>query len=86
MAQAKKAPVHISGHGVESLPQHSAGKLGISIQAGLIPLAFTPKLVLNLFLGRSAYLSGVLFERRERNPVPRSRSNRYLEPRSGPLR
>lgn len=67
----------------ESRRPHPAGKLGIAIHGGLIPLALTPKFVLNLFLGRRAYLSGVLFERRERNPVLRSWANRYLELRSG---
>jgi hypothetical protein len=72
--------------GFESRPPHSAGKLGIAIHGRLIPLAFTPKLVLNLFLGRKAYLSGLLFERRERNPVLRSWATRCLELRSGLLR
>lgn len=71
-----------SGCECESRPPHSTGKLGIVILGGPIPLAFTSKLVLNLFLGRRAYLSGVLFERRERNPVLRSWANRYLELRA----
>ena len=67
--------------GIDSLMQHCARMLGVLIQGCLISLATATKLVLNLFLGRSAYLSRVLFERCERNPVAQSLSNQYREPR-----
>jgi len=51
-----------------------------------VSAGFRPKLVLNLFFGGSAYLSGVLSERREMNTVTHFWANRYLELRSSPLR